>query len=186
MAVGTVSALMVLSDLERAHEVAAALNGHGISDISFVESTHDAINCMVERRYGLIFVDARVPVTLGGETILYGGVDFIRFVRMCKPPVCKATVAFIRNHVGSVSLIESRADVMDAHDAGVDCVLTYPVTDEKVAQVVLPELAIPRPFLRTETYIGPCRRRRNKAFSAERRHAAIPSDSRPARSRVAR
>jgi len=161
-------ALIALSDFAVAKEVSSILALRGIH-ATLVESTHDAIDAMLETAFGLFIVDARVPMTLKREAVLYGGIDYIRFIRMCEGPVSEAMVVFLRSQMGTVNLLESRDEVLSVQDAGANCILIHPLTLEKFDEVILSEINNPRPFLRTGSYTGPCRRRRTVAVKVERR-----------------
>lgn len=163
------SILIAISDFEMTFQVAEMLRGLGVQDITAAPSVHDAIAMMNAKNFTMFIIDARVPVAIRKDALIHGGVDFIRFIRMCRKPICESKIVFVRSPFGMVNLLESRAEVMTARDAGANCTLRYPVSRGDFEKIVLPELRITRPFLKTADYTGPCRRRRNLEIIEERR-----------------
>jgi len=169
MASFKLKALVALSDVESIAMVNTVLSNRGISDIFYAMCTHDAIDAMVETRFDLFIVDARVPVTLKRAVILHGGIDYIRFIRMCEGAISEATVVFLRSQTNVQNLLEAHAEIVSAKDAGASCVLAQPFTEKKFDSEVVPLVIKPRSFIRSLHYTGPCRRRRSTNVKVERR-----------------
>lgn len=67
--------------------------------------------------------------------------------------------------------------VMDARDAGVNEFLVKPVSAQRLFSRIQAVIERPRSFVRTQTYFGPDRRRRNLPFKGpDRRTDAVGSD----------
>ncbi len=82
------------------------------------------------------------------------GIDFVRLVRRAKDsPNQMCPVIMITGH----STMER---VREARDAGVDEFLAKPLTAKGVIERMTQVIDNPRPYVRTETYFGPDRRRR--------------------------
>ncbi|MFC3050330.1 ANTAR domain-containing protein [Kordiimonas pumila] len=162
-------ALIAVSDTRVADTINFILGSHNIMDVVRVDCTHDAIDAMLDIRFDLFFVDARVPVTFQRNAVLYGGIDYIRFIRMCEGRVSEATIVFMRQQSSMQNLLETRDEILSARDAGASCVLTHPLTIEKFDEEVLPILAKPKPFVRARSYTGPDRREKQFQVSRDRR-----------------
>ena len=88
-------------------------------------------------------------------------------------------IQWMRNHknetirflpVIMLSTFASEAAVRAARDLGANEVLVKPVSAEKVATRILSIIDHPRPFVKTVSFFGPDRRRRDRAWkNAERR-----------------
>jgi two-component system chemotaxis response regulator CheY len=92
------------------------------------------------------------------------GVEFARQVRHGRDPYLPIIM---------MTGFSDRSRVFEARDAGVNEVLVKPITArgllERVERVVLN----PRPFIRTDSYFGPCRRRRDDGdYRGEERRGA--------------
>lgn len=161
--------LVALSDFVAAENVCSVLSSRGIFQIVNVESTQQAVDAMLDTRFNLFIVDARVPVTLSRTAVLYGGIDHIRFIRMCEGPMSEATVVFLRTKSSLQNALESRAEIVSAYNAGADCVLPLPFTDEKFDSEIIPIITKPRRFIRERSYTGPCRRRTDVPVRCDRR-----------------
>lgn len=163
-----IRALLALSDRRAAAEISFIITSCGLPAPHQVACTYDAMDAMVERDYDLFIIDAAIPMSLA-QPAIRGGMDFIRFLRMCEGRVGEAPVVFLRSRIGDRDLIEVQAEVARARDAGANCVLTHPLTAQKFDEQVIPEFENPRPFLRLPGYTGPCRRRQQVAVSVDRR-----------------
>lgn len=163
-----IRALIALSDSDTAIEISRMLEHRGITDQLVVGCTYDAIDAMLKEYYHLFIVDAFVPMSIDRPGML-GGVDFIRFLRMCEGPVKKSVAVFLRSELGRLNMLEVRQEIVTARDAGANCILSQPLTLKKFDESVVPQLLEPRPFLTTENYTGPCRRRKQLPVKVERR-----------------
>tara|TARA_R110002096_G_scaffold66686_1_gene162299 strand:- start:51 stop:563 length:513 start_codon:yes stop_codon:yes gene_type:complete len=161
-------ALIALSDADAASEASRVLERRGISNLLSVKCTYDAIDAMVKGSFGLFVVDAPIPMTLSRPGVP-GGIDFIRFIRMCEGEMGEAVVVFLRSKLGEVNLLQVRDEIVTVRDSGANCILNHPLTFAKFDEYVAPDLVKPRLFLRMAGYTGPCRRRVKIPVENERR-----------------
>lgn len=107
----------------------------------------EALNMMRTRRIDLVITDiAMQPID---------GVDFVRLLRnAADSPNPTVPVIMITGH-------STMAKVYEARDAGVNEFLTKPVTAKGVLDRIQRVIDKERPFIRTDDYFGPCRRRRS-------------------------
>ena len=83
------------------------------------------------------------------------GIDFVRLLRRSPDsPNQMCPVIMITGH-------PTMSRVAEARDAGVNEFLTKPLTARGVLERIGQIINHPRPFVKTETYVGPDRRRRN-------------------------
>lgn len=80
------------------------------------------------------------------------GVEFVRKVRQGRDPYLPVIM---------MTGFSDRNRVFEARDAGVTEILVKPITARALLERVEWVVLNPRPFIRTETYFGPCRRRRD-------------------------
>lgn len=66
--------------------------------------------------------------------------------------------------------------VLDARDAGVNEFLAKPISAKGLISRICAVVDKPRPFVRTETYFGPDRRRRQLPFTGPDRRKRTPGD----------
>lgn len=162
-------ALIALSDKDVANSAATILMDRGAEKVFQAECTQAAICEMVETEFNFFIVDSRVPVSMERDTILYGGIDYIRFIRICEGPVSESTVVFLRYLNSSQNVIESLDEIEEAKNAGANVVVSAPLSMEKFEHDVLPCFEKPSRFIRSTCYIGPCRRNKKKAVTLEKR-----------------
>jgi CheY-like chemotaxis protein len=95
------------------------------------------------------------------------GLDVVKLIRQS---------AGSRNPYVPVIMVTGRADrasVMEARDAGVTEFVSKPVSAAKLLQRIEAVLTSPRPFVKAESYSGPCRRRRrDAAYDGPQRRSA--------------
>jgi response regulator RpfG family c-di-GMP phosphodiesterase len=70
-----------------------------------------------------------------------------------------------------------RSTVIAARDAGVTEFLAKPITAKALYGRVLEVINNPRPFIRSKTYFGPDRRRRDEPFDGPERRIAGPQET---------
>jgi two-component system chemotaxis response regulator CheY len=86
---------------------------------------------------------------------LLDGIDFVRLLRNSPDsPNPTVPVIMITGHA-------SQGRVFEARDVGVNEFLSKPVTARGVLERIAQVVEHPRPFVRSHTYFGPDRRRRN-------------------------
>jgi CheY-like chemotaxis protein len=81
------------------------------------------------------------------------GLDFARLVRTAKDSP-NPSVPIIM-----LTAFSEEQRVREARDAGVNAFLRKPVTAQSLYQRIVCVLRESRPFIRSQTYVGPCRRR---------------------------
>jgi DNA-binding response OmpR family regulator len=83
------------------------------------------------------------------------GLDFVRMVRSGEEsPNPYVPIIMLTGHTELHRVCEAR-------DAGVNEFLAKPISAKALYSRVASIIEFPRPFIRTKTYFGPCRRRRN-------------------------
>lgn len=91
------------------------------------------------------------------------GLELIDWVRNHKSDRIRFTPLIL------VSAFTSEDVIIAARDHGANEALVKPVSGEKVAARILSVIDTPRPFVKTATYFGPDRRRKDKPFNGEDR-----------------
>jgi CheY-like chemotaxis protein len=147
---GQYSALKVLVADDNAHMraiVATILAGIDITKVEECADGAQALDLMRRWRPHLAIVDFCMdPVD---------GVEFTRQVRHAPDSV---------NPQLPIIMLTGYADkarVYEARDAGVNEITVKPVTARALIDRINAVIYKPRPFIRTATYYGPCRRRRD-------------------------
>ncbi len=70
-----------------------------------------------------------------------------------------------------------RGTVIEARDAGITEFLAKPITAKALYGRVLEVINNPRPFIRSKTYFGPDRRRRDEPYDGPERRTSDPDES---------
>lgn len=91
------------------------------------------------------------------------GLELIDWVRNHKSDRIRFTPIIL------VSAFTSEDVIVAARDHGANEALVKPVSGEKVAARILSVIDTPRPFVKTSTFFGPDRRRKDKPFQGEDR-----------------
>lgn len=139
-------ALIALSNKQLSRTVWHFLKDQGIGSCQIAATSEEATSRMLQKEFSLIFVDYDLPNM--------GGIDFIRFLRMCDGPLSEAFVVMI---IGA----PNQGKVVDARDAGVHEILGLPLTAHLLEVRLSHMIGKPKPFIRHPSYTGPCRRREN-------------------------
>ena len=140
--------------------VCAILKSIGVRDIQEARNGAEALSLLREYPTDVAVVDFRMePVN---------GVEFTRLVR---------NSAGSNNPYLPIIMLTGYADrtrVIEARDAGVTELIVKPVTAMAVISRLNAVVYHPRPFVRTATYFGPCRRRKAVAnYSGEDRRGGL-------------
>ena len=123
------------------------LEGLGIRNIVQFEDGATAFEGLRKVEPDVAFVDFRMATM--------DGVEFTRQVRTsAASPNVYLPIIMLTGH-------SERSRVFEARDAGVNEFIVKPVTALAVAGRLNAIAFKPRPFVRTESYMGPCRRRRD-------------------------
>jgi CheY-like chemotaxis protein len=143
------SALKVLVADDNAHLraiVVSILDGIGIKKVEECADGAKAFACLREWAPDIAIVDFRMdPVD---------GVEFTQLVRN-SPDSPNPELAIIM-----LTGYADKTRVFEARDAGVTEFIVKPVTAQAVFDRINSVIYRPRPFVRSESYFGPCRRRR--------------------------
>lgn len=125
--------------------VAAILKGAGVGRTYEVNDGSEALRVLRERSIDLAIVDFNMAPL--------DGVEFTRLVRSSPDSINPfLPIIMMTGHA-------ERAKVCEARDAGVTEFIVKPVTANSVLSRVQAVIYKPRPFVRSEGYNGPCRRR---------------------------
>jgi CheY-like chemotaxis protein len=140
-------------------ELLWALDCHP-DNILFAANGRDALETMRDRSIDLIFCDINMRPMDGKQ--------FTRHVRTAsKSPDPFVPIIICTGHAE----IEH---IRDARDCGANEILSKPVTVANVYERIRAVVERPRPFVRTESYHGPDRRRQNLPFNGPDRRNSIP------------
>ena len=139
--------------------VSAVLKSIGIKHIREAKNGAEALTALREWPADVAMVDFRMePVN---------GVEFTKLVRYAKDSVN------IYLPIIMLTGYADRARVLEARDSGVTELIVKPVTAQAVIARLNAVIFHPRPFVRTDAYFGPCRRRKsNAAYTGPERRSA--------------
>jgi len=158
--------LLVDDDVHVIMIVKTLLRGFGVKQLAEAHDAADAFETLNHTKFDVIIVDFLMKPL--------DGLDFIRLVRTAKDST---------NPSVPIIMLTAFADerrVREARDAGVNAFLCKPVTPSDLYQRLLSVIQQPRPFIRTETYVGPCRRRRDEPnFNGPERRKKKTEDDTP-------
>jgi DNA-binding response OmpR family regulator len=144
-----VSVLIVDDNRGMRQIVASMLKGFGITSIREAPDADRAVEILHRYPIDLVICD----YVLGpGQT----GIDVVRRVRASDSPSRFTAVIMLTGH-------SSRVHVREARDAGANEFMTKPVTAQGLTDRINSILKNPRPFVRSPSYFGPDRRRRQEA-----------------------
>lgn len=149
--------------------VATVLESYGEKEILHAESTEQALELCHSAKPDLIILDLKFP---GGND----GIAFSRNLRNNPDSPCPfVPIIMLTAHPG---LEYVRA----ARDAGINEFLTKPISAGALYSRIYSVIETPRPFVRTQTYFGPDRRRSRKTeyTGPERRDASAKGAPRSA------
>lgn len=145
--------------------IGGMLRAFGVGNIMVCSSGREAIELLqiteAQSRSGnikgidLILADWMMPEG--------SGLELIDWVRNHKSDRIRFTPLIL------VSAFTSEDVIIAARDHGANEALVKPVSGEKVAARILSVIDTPRPFVKTATYFGPDRRRKDKPFQGEDR-----------------
>lgn len=138
--------------------VARMLHSFGVNEVGEAESSEVALDYLRKSKPDLMVLDWVMKGMSGLELV-----QFIRKDQQSPNPLLP--VIMLTGHT-------SVERVQQARDAGVNEVIVKPVSPRTLMSRLVAVVDRPRPFVRTSTYVGPCRRRRldNKHEGPERRY----------------
>jgi two-component system chemotaxis response regulator CheY len=129
--------------------VSAILQAFGVKTVHDAANAEDAWKLMVLHSCDLIFVDW----VMDGMS----GLEFAEKIRTAPDsPNPFVPMVMLTGHT-SVDRVHA------ARDAGINEFLAKPVSSKAILTRLVSVIEHPRPFVRTNAYFGPCRRRRREA-----------------------
>ena len=138
--------LVVDDNLHSRTLVSAVLRAFGVTTVFEATSGEEGWKILTERRCDLVFVDW----VMDGMS----GLEFSQMIRTAEDsPNQFVPIVMVTGHT---SLERVRA----ARDAGINEFLAKPVSSKSILARLISVIENPRPFVRTKSYFGPCRRRR--------------------------
>lgn len=135
--------------------VAAILRSSGVRHLREAEDGAEGLESVRQFPPDIAIVDFKMAPM--------DGVEFVREVR-------KGKHAYLP--IIMMTGFSDRGRVFEARDAGVTEILAKPITARSLLERVESVVLNPRPFVRTENYFGPCRRRTNGVYHGEERRGA--------------
>jgi len=139
------------------------------TELICANSMYAAVDLMLEHDFSMFVVDGQLLYAQDRDRARVAGPDFVRFIRMCEGAVSEVPVIFLRTENGHQNLFEANAEIEQARDAGANGILPQPFDADRFDATVRPILLAPRPFVRSQGYVGPCRRVKDIAVRLERR-----------------
>lgn len=122
------------------------LQGIGVTAIHEAESGERAWEIVCEVKPDLVVMDC----VMNGMS----GLDVVRLIRTdSRSPNFFLPVVVLTAYASAERIAQAR-------DAGVNEFLVKPISAKEIMEKILAAVEHPRPFVRTNAYFGPCRRRR--------------------------
>jgi two-component system chemotaxis response regulator CheY len=136
--------------------VSAILRGAGVRHLREAQDGGEALDALRLFAPDIVIADFKMAPM--------DGVEFVRRVRAGSSPYLPVIM---------MTGFSDRSRVFEARDAGVTEMLVKPITGRSLLERIEAVVMRPRPFVRTEGYFGPCRRRtENKAYAGPDRRGA--------------
>lgn len=145
---GAMRALVALSNKQLAQYIWHFLKEKKARNVQVVYNSTDAIARARHLHFTHFFV--------GHSLEDIGGAEFTRFVRMSDGPIAEAPVFMIMSN-------PNPDKVMECRDVGATEIMGLPLTGKLLETRLQHTVLKPKKFIRSNTYIGPDRRRPNSA-----------------------
>jgi len=159
-----ISALVLDDNAHMIHIVRTMLRGFGINRTYESRDAAEALELVRHEPIDLVVADYQMD--------MLDGLEFTSMVR---------NAADSRNPFVPIILLTAyteRSRVIAARDAGVTEICAKPVTARQLWLKIASVINHPRPFIRTKSYFGPDRRRRDPdSYKGDERREAEPSDN---------
>lgn len=110
--------------------------------VTFAYNNGEAVAHMNKHQFNLFVIDYDFPTL--------SGIEFSRFIRLCDGEVSEAPIIM---YMGAPSLDKVKAAI----NAGINEILGPPFTVSALKKYIERVTLKPKPFIRTESYIGPAR-----------------------------
>lgn len=159
-----VNRLSVLVVDDNAHMIAivrSTLLALGINRTWESRDPAQALEIVRQEAVDIVITDFQMPIL--------DGVEFTQLVR---------TSNDVRNPFIPIIMLTAyseRSRIMAARDAGVTEICVKPINARELWAKIAMVVNHPRPFVRTRSYVGPDRRRRNAPFEGEERRTTHPA-----------
>lgn len=115
-----------------------------------------------------LIVDLKIDILITERRLADGdGLDIVRWLRSEHSPSRFIPIIMMSN-------IANRAMINEARDAGVNEFLIKPISPRDLFARIATLIDRPRAFVRTKTYFGPDRRRRESPFAGLDRRMIVP------------
>lgn len=134
------------------------LRGFGVGRTIECESGAEALEALGSESVDLIITDHEMPHLTGAAMVA-------KLRRKEELARASLPVVMVTGHAGA-------SRVFAARDAGVNEFCTKPISPFVLWTKIAATAKADRPFIRTATYVGPCRRRRRLPVAVDRRNAS--------------
>jgi len=125
--------------------IGCVLTAIGVGKVYFAEDGREALAIIKRHPVDIAFVDYEMPVM--------DGIEFITTTRRLETDARFTPLIMVTGHSFGPSILAAR-------DAGVNELLTKPVTAQSILQRLEAVISRPRNFVRAPKFVGPDRRRR--------------------------
>lgn len=158
-------ALVVDPDTHMRVLILGILSGMSLQGQAGVGNLVDAVDHLVKSPTRFIVANHLLP---GGSAI-----EFVQALRRAKDSPVREIPILV---YGANMQIE---DIVAIRDAGVNEIMTAPLTGQALQARVAAVLGRPRAFIMHETYVGPSRRRRSRSYDGADRRSTTRTPSSP-------
>lgn len=134
--------LLCFENEQMSKPVQQFFNQRKVERVTFAYNNGEAAAQMNKHQFNLFIIDCDFPTLSGTE--------FSRFIRLCDGEMSEAPIIM---YMGEPNLKKVKAAI----DAGVNEILGPPFTVSSLKKYIEHVARKPRPFIRTENYIGPAR-----------------------------
>ncbi len=151
------SALIIDDNPSMRELIRAMLGAFGVTNMMDAREGEHAMTRMEDFHFDLIITDwVMEPMD---------GIEFTRWLRTsANSPDPYLPVIMVTGHTEQRRVVEAR-------DAGVNEFIAKPATAKTLLQKMIQVIEHPRPYVRTQSFFGPDRRRRSEPFKGEDRRA---------------
>jgi two-component system, chemotaxis family, chemotaxis protein CheY len=125
--------------------IRALLHGYGVREAYEAEDGAAGLEAFTSYSPDIVITDWSMPI--------FDGIELTRMIRQPQTST---------NPYAPIIMVTGHSDkkrVLEARDAGVTEFLAKPISAKSLYQRIVSVVMLPRPFIKTETYFGPCRRR---------------------------
>ena len=141
------TALIVDNDQYSNEILSQILRGFGLNQYTIVEQGEEAKRRLQSNRYDLLFCEVKLSDISAAE--------LVRWVRRLPNPAVK--------YIPIIGLTgyTQKANVLALRDSGANFIVSKPIAPNILFDRVTWSAKTTRPFIETDSYVGPCRRFRN-------------------------